>query len=72
MTEPQVEQRWRSKDPRDSGRVVTVIEVSSTWVTVRWVRRSNIRRASFAKRYELVERSPKELAAARAKNVEEQ
>jgi hypothetical protein len=48
---------WRSKDPRDNGRKVVVLSVSSDRVVVQGYRKSSIRRASFVQNYEHVPRS---------------
>jgi hypothetical protein len=53
----EVGQVWRSRDKRDNGRTVTVEEwdgVRYGFVTVRSVRRSQIRALNFVRQYDLV------------------
>lgn len=49
---------WRSRDPRDNGRLVTVVKEPSThgndFVTVRSARRSRLRVVTLLERYNLV------------------
>lgn len=51
-------QKWRSKDPRDHGRTVTVEQGTTDpagFVVVRSVRLSTLRARTLIQRYELVE-----------------
>lgn len=55
-------QKWRSKDPRDDGRIATVIHVDhrssvggNGIVTIQRLRKSEIRADNLRKTYELME-----------------
>jgi hypothetical protein len=48
---------WRSKDPRDNGRKVVVLQVFVDRVVVQGSRKSTIRRARFVEHYEYVPRA---------------
>jgi hypothetical protein len=52
MTEPAAGQTWRSRDKREQ-RTVTVERVEDSFVYVRSVRRSRVRRHLFVRAYEL-------------------
>jgi hypothetical protein len=47
-------QRWRSLDPRDEGLEVTVLSVSSGYVTIQRFNKSRVRRDRFTKAYAYV------------------
>lgn len=60
---PQVGELWRSKDPRDNGRLVRIQAVTESWVTVRnhpHGRCATSRPHLFVKRYEKVESAARE------------
>lgn len=58
-----VGQKWRSKDPRDDGRIATVIAIDLAvslnedggYVTIQRLRKSEIRANNLRRMYELVE-----------------
>ena len=58
MTAIRVGQVWASRDRRDAGRRVRVEEVGPSFVCVRGVRRSRMRRTTLTERYRLVEHPP--------------
>lgn len=53
-----VGQVWASRDRRDAGRRVTVEQLDETFVWVRSVRRSRMRRGTLTGRYRLVSHPP--------------
>lgn len=46
--------RWRSRDPRDNGLVVTVLRLESSRVQIQRFRKSWVRRDRFQREYEPV------------------
>lgn len=57
----QIGQTWRSRDKRDNGRTVVVVEwdhLRYGFVTVRSVRKSRIRTLNFVRQYDLVTERP--------------
>jgi hypothetical protein len=53
-TEPAPGQVWSRNDPRDGGRQVEVLSVDHSFVHVKAVRRSRVRRENFVSAYTFV------------------
>ena len=52
--DPQVGEKWRSRDKRDDGLLVTVLGVTDTHVHIKRFNKTRVRRDRFMKEYEYV------------------